>query len=885
MAKKSNLDKYKNKKKSRIIHQKAENSFINTEKTININKKNADKVYQFSFWQKYSKFLPLIVIVVTFLLFINAIDNEFLNWDDDRYITGNEHLKFTLENIKFFFTDFYFVMYIPLTMMSYMIDYSLVGIEHAWVYHLHNIILHLITTALVFFFIKKIFEKKNNEKYIYAFVVAILFGIHPLHVESVSWIAERKDVLYSMFFMSSLLTYLHFINTKKKLLLVLSFVFYLLSLFSKTQAVVLPLIMIAIDYYSRNFIDSKDKLKDFITFKNKEQWKIFAEKIPFFILSIIFGLIAIKASGTNEPFAESFGTNTKIAIDTGYSLIEKLLLISYSLFLYVTELIVPFKQSTFHPYPFDPGEMPGLFYVFPLFSISFIAFFIWAWIKQKKEIVFGLLFFILNIFIVLHIKNFIISEHYLYLPAIGGSIILTFFAVSMSLKYKKLTSVILIISLVYFSFLSVTTIQRNNVFSNSYTFWNDVTEKYPQVVVAYYNRGNYLQKQGDFSISENKDKALDFYNEAILDYDKAIELHAANLGALSNRGITLAKIGKYQIAIEDFNRVVKIDSTYGNVYSNRGNVFGLLGKWTQAIADYNKAIQLKPNYIDALYNRGIAFSNINKNREAINDFNRVLQFDQNKSEVYRYRGLSYFFIEKIDSAIVDFNFYLKLYPNQYNLIYYRGLAYEKKDLFDLANADFENLKNNFPQIIQDILSIGTNFENQADAFGNVEQYQKALELFNNILKIDPNSSIAYSRIGVLKGKMGNMTAAFVNLNLAIELDANNAQAYADRGYAYSIIGNSTKAMSDYNFALDLNTEDFVTYYNRAILFENSNQYQKALDDLNTSLSLKNDYAFAYSRRAIVNYNLKNYQNACRDWTKALELGVENANNYLKKYCQ
>lgn len=879
MAKKSNLDRYKSRQKSTVSSDDVKKKRKITEKSNEISNNN------FSFWNKYSKFLPWIIVLVTFIVFFNAIDNGFINWDDDRYITGNKFLGLTWANIKFYFTDFYFVMYIPFAMLSYMFDFSLVGIEQPWVFHLHNVVLHLVTTALVFFFTKKLFEKKGNQKFIYAFVVALLFGIHPLHVESVSWIAERKDVLYSMYFIASLLSYLYFIKTKKKGFFALASIFYLFSLLSKTQAVVLPLIMIAIDYYNRNFLDTKENLKGFITFKDKDQWKIFFEKIPFFVLSIIFGIIAIKASGTNEPFAESFNTNTNIAIDTGYSIIEKMMLISYSLFLYIAELIVPFKQSAIHPYPFESGEMPSLFSLFSLFSVGFVAAFIWAWIKQKKEIVFGMLFFILNIFIVLHIKNFIISEHYLYLPAIGISVVLIYISLAILLKNKKITTTILILSLIYFSFLSYKTIERNSVFENSLTFWTDVTDKYPQVVVGYYNRGNYLQEQGDFAFTENQGEAMDLYNQAIVDYDKTIELNSSDIGAHSNRGITLAKIGKYQEAIADFNIVIKIDSTYGNVYSNRGNAFGLIGKWNQAVSDYNKALQINPNFVDALFNRGIALSNINRYEESIADFNRVLQLDPNRVDSYMHRGLSYYFSDKIDSAIIDFNIYLKLYPDRYNLLYYRALSYEKTNQQDLAKADFKNLKNNYPQIIDDIISTGTNLENQADVSRNSVLYQKALDLFNNILKIDPNSSIAYSRIGVLKGKMGDINSAFKYLNKAIELDRNNAQAFADRGYAYSIMGDFTKAMADYEIALNLNPSDYITYFNRAVLFENKGSSKKSLLDFNKSLEIKADYGMAYYRRGILNYKLNNKNDACSDWQKAVDLGISEASNYLLTYCQ
>lgn len=894
MAKKSNLNKYQNRRNTERTPPVKNEINSNKEKIEKVEKKQKIKVVEkvskielsknYSFWSKYSKFLPWIVLVITFLVFSNAINNDFVNWDDDRYVTGNQYLELNWTNIKYFFSNFYFVMYIPLTMLSYMIDYKLVGLEQPWVYHLHNVILHVITTGLVFIFIKNLFEKKGNKKFIYAAIVALLFGVHPLHVESVSWIAERKDVLYSLFFIASLISYLKYIKNKKILNLVIAFGFYLLSLFSKTQAVVLPMLMIATDYYHRSFITDKNQLVGFITFKDKEQWKIFLEKIPFLGLSIVFGLIAVKASGTNEPFAENFATDTKIAVDTGYGLLEKIMLMSYSLFLYVSEMIVPFKQSAIHPYPFDSGKMPGHFYVFSIFSLSFVALFIWAWIKKQKEILLGLMFFIFNLIIVLHIKNFIISEHYLYLPAIGISIILVFLALKILEKQKQAKNILIGFMVLYIGFLSYKTFERNKVFENSLTFWNDVTDKYPEVIVGYYNRGNYLQEQGDKVMSEDQQVALDYYNQAIEDYTKTVDLHKTNIGAFSNRGITLAKIGKYQEAIEDFNQVVQIDSTYGNVYSNRGNAWGLLGNWNNAISDYNKSLALKPGFEDALFNRGVAYANINKNRESVNDLSQVIRQNPNKIDAYFHRAISYYLLDKPDSAIADINIYLNIQPDRYNLIYYRALAYEKKGEVELAKQDFETLKNKYPQIISDLLATATRVETQADASRNIQLYNRCLELFNDVLKIDANSSVAYSRIGVIFGKMGDMNKAFSNLNKAISMDENNAQAYADRGYAHSILNNNAQAMQDYNKALELNPNDHSTYYNRGLLYETYGDFEKAIDDLNKSISIKSDLPVVYFRRGIILNKIGQTENACKDWQQALQLGLAEAQSYLDKYC-
>jgi len=876
----SNLDKYKQKKNMQTtkkdLHQKKEQV-----KTEVINKKDENN---FTFFEKYNKYFPILIILIVFIVFYNSINNGFINWDDDRYITGNKQLDLTWENIKFYFTNFYFVMYIPFSMISYMFDYSIVGLNEPWFYHLHNLILHIITSILVYFFVKKLFENKNKEKYIYAFFTALLFGIHPLHVESVSWIAERKDVLYSAYFVASLLSYLHYFKSKKLKYYILSFVLFLFSLLSKTQAVVLPILLLVLDYYLRNFVSSKEEVFNFLKFKDKNQWKIFAEKIPFFILSLIFGLIAFKASATNEPFADSFSTNTKTAVDTGFNLIETIVLISHSLFLYISNLIFPINQSAVHPYPFESGELPVANFLFLIVLIGYIFSIIWFWIKQKKEIVLGLLFFIFNIFIVLHIKNFLISEHYAYLPAIGISLLLINFVLYIFKTFKKFKVVILAIVVAYILVLSFITIKRNTVFKNSETFWTDVVTKYPQVFIGFYNRGNYYQEQGDFA-KEDKTLATNFYLKAIDDYSLTISKKGNDKGALSNRGITFAKIGKYKEAIADFDQVVKIDSTYGNVYSNRGNAKALSGDYLSSISDYNKALLLNPNLVDAIYNRGVAYSSLGQNKKAIADFNKVLLLTPDKADILSLRGLCYYYDNNLDSALIDFNNYLKVNMSASNILYYRALTYEKKNQTELAKKDFETIRNNYPELIDEIIKVATNIENSADYYRDIKLYNDAIDMFKDILKINPNHSIAYSRIGVIYGKIGNFNLAFENLNKAISLDSKNYQAIADRGYAYMLTGNNSQAIKDMTTAISLKSDDYITYYNRALLNFKLGKNIDAISDLDNVIKLNVEYSPAYILRGQAFVKLSKKNEACSDFSKALELENKDASFYLNQYCK
>jgi len=221
--------------------------------------------------------IVIAILLVTYISFYPSIKNSFTNWDDPGYVTENPkitHLKSDGIEHFFSFSDFTVGNYHPLTMLSLALDYNSAKLSPAR-YHKVNVLFHLLNTFLVFLFIYRL----SGKKIIVATIVAILFGIHPMHVESVSWVAGRKDVLFTFFFVAGLITYLRYLNKNKQKILFYFFTFILalLSLLCKPAAVTFPLVILLIDFY----------------YKRKFDIKCLLEKIPFFIVSIIFGIISL----------------------------------------------------------------------------------------------------------------------------------------------------------------------------------------------------------------------------------------------------------------------------------------------------------------------------------------------------------------------------------------------------------------------------------------------------------------------------------------------------------------------------------------------------------------------------------------------------------------
>src|SRR5215203_314134 len=298
----------------------------------------------------YPLLLPwfFLVAALTAVCLWPMLSNEFTNWDDEFYVLNNQLLRGP--DWKGIFSQPVLGNYHPLTILSYAFNFSISGLD-PFSYLLVNYLFHIVNTLLVFYFIWNI---SGKNKVIAAFV-ALAFGIHPMHVESVAWVAERKDVLYTFFFLLSLIQYWIFLTNAKNKNLLFCFLFFVLSLLSKPAAIVLPLVLFLLDYWYGQ------SLKKNIVFK-----------IPFFALSIIFGIITV-----------SIQSSSAMAGLSVFSIIDRLFFACYVLMIYFVRFFVPYPLSAFHPFPIT--NFAGWpIYLSPIFVVVLLVA---LWFLRKNKIV------------------------------------------------------------------------------------------------------------------------------------------------------------------------------------------------------------------------------------------------------------------------------------------------------------------------------------------------------------------------------------------------------------------------------------------------------------------------------------------------------------------
>lgn len=799
------------------------------------------------------------ILFVTLLAYIPAFQNDWVNWDDDWYILENPHItSLKTKAIQESFSGFYKGQYSPLTMLSLAINYHF-SEYNPKSYHITSVFIHVINTALVFWFIfllvnylrrkqdKKEISTIFTGKYsamIIAAITSLLFGVHTLQVESVAWVSAQKVALYSLFFLASLISYVYYVKHKRKFYFIVSLILFIFSFLSKEQAMVLSVTLVAIDFImKRNLLDRK----------------VIYEKIPFFALSILFGVVSLFSQ-------EKYGA---ISGKEWFSFIDRVAYAGYSFLAYLYKLIIPLKLSAFYPYPVNVGEaLPAVYWLFPLLSAGIIAAVIYS-LKYTKILFFGFLFYAINIFLTLQIvftgRDVIIADRYIYIPGIGIFFLIATGFYWLWQKHQALRYVAITVLLAVVVSLAVYTYRRSQVWSDGITLWEDVQSKYPMVHVAFYNCGNARAELGN-------------YQAAIEDYNTAQPLKPQHIGTYSNRGIAYANIGKLEKALKDFNKVIELDSTYMNAYSNRGNVRTMLGDFKGAIRDYNKAIKIDSTYVDAFYNRGIAKDSIGDYQGAIKDFTRAISKKSDFENAYFNRAVSKFKAGDTLGAQKDFNRVKQMNPKIEEK--HRNLAKKAENSGDYSSAvsQYEKLIMLNPNSSEAYLNRGINLE-------SIGKLREALQDFNKAAQLNPNNAKIYVNRGVAKGKLGDLQAAINDLNKAVALEPELANAYANRGLAYMRLGNIQAALHDYNKAIELNPEFITAYSNRAIALKQINNISAAMTDYDTIIKLRPKFANAYYQRALLHLRSNNRNKACADLKKAAELGLKAANSELNKYCQ
>jgi tetratricopeptide (TPR) repeat protein len=756
--------------------------------------------------------------LVTLAVFCQVTQYEFVNFDDQMYVTQNSHIQsgITLDGLRWSFSTTYFEFWHPLTWLSLMLDYQLYGLN-AGGYHLTNLILHIMSALLLFW----LFNRMTGAIWRSAFV-AVLFVLHPLRVESVAWVAERKDVLSMFFGLASIYAYTYYVESSKFSKYLLCLILFALSLMAKSMLVTLPFVLLLLDYWPLGrwprALKNEGKLcnvyhleKDIsVPIKSRSQLigRLLWEKAPFIFLTIVSSILTFWSQNKGGAVVAMeylpFPARVSNAI------------ISYAS--YLGKIFWPVDLAVFYPYEYSFPLWQILASCFILIGITIAVIY---FLKKLPFLFIGWFWYLGTLIPVIGLVQVgmqAMADRYTYLPSIGIAIMLAWGIPLLFPREDMRKKILFPAGIAFLAVMAFLTWRQCGYWKNS------------------------------ISLSSH-----------------ALKVTKNNYMAYNNRGSAYAGLGQYQLAIEDLNKSILLKPNYNLAYCNRGIAYNGLGQYLLAIEDFNKAVRLKPDFASTYYSRGTVYSELGQYQRAIEDFNKVIRLESNYVDAYNNRGNAYDKLGQQQLAIEDFNKAIRLKPDDAKAYYNRGNAYAKLGQYQRAIEDFSKairLESNYVDA----------YNNRGNAYDKLGRQQLAIDDFNKAIRLKPDDAKVYYNRGNAYAKLGQKQPAIEDFNKAIRLKSDYVPAYYSRGTIYGELGQYQRAIEDFNKAIRLKPDYVDAYYNRGTAYAMLGQYQLAIEDYSKTIRLKPDYADAYNNRGFVYLNQSNNKLGCLDAQKACELG-------------
>ncbi len=585
------------------------------------------------------------LVVVTYGIFSSAFENSFVNWDDQVYVE-EQSLVLDKEYGKLFRTPIS-LNYHPLTMVSLATQVPKNKKDlSANPFIVLNVWIHIFNTLLVFIFIWLLSAKRWWP----ALMTATVFALHPTHVESVVWVSERKDVLHTFFMLLACITYWKYLGERSFKWLGLVFVLFILSILSKATAVVLPLILLLLDYWKGRDLLNKTTI---------------IEKIPFFALSLFFGLMAVSVQGGGDfgGLLTLFGEKSNALGDFNvFTLTQRFQFACYGFINYMFKFFNPSEICAFYPYPKSNNLSLSQGILYPLATLGTIGLALWSF-KRNKAITFGIGFYFISIALVLQFLSVgvaLMADRYTYVPYIGLAFALFYSLDSwMKDKNQSIKYVVYGLTSIFIVFLGIKTKAQIGVWKDSDSLWTQVLEYYPTEDLALANRGNFRGKQGDI------EAAIKDFEKATSDGCTRADVYEGlgnSYGVLSERNPENAAelVGK---AIKMYEQALNLEPGKGNIHFNLG-VAQMQTNPTASVKAFNKALELMPyKASEILPPLGLSLLNSGQYGEAVSLLTDAFSKGIQTEAMFYHRGLANLGIGKNDDAIADFKQALVLNPN------------------------------------------------------------------------------------------------------------------------------------------------------------------------------------------------------------------------------
>jgi protein O-mannosyl-transferase len=694
--------------------------------------------------------LIVALVLGTLAVYGQVYNYDFFSIDDDVYVYENSDVRsgLSLHSIINSFTSTHgSCLWIPVTWLSLIIDRELFGLNPG-AFHLINVLFHILNTLLLFAFFRKTTGYAGRSAFI-----AALFALHPLHVESVAWITERKDVLSIFFMMLALQSYAQYVEnlSLKKYLPVI--IFFALGIMAKPMIITFPVLLLLLDFWPLGRLTGGGKAKP-VSIN-----RIILEKIPFFAISAIDFVATLVAAKRGEAL---------ISLNA-LPLFQRIQEALVSYMLYMGKMFVPRRLAFFYPYRNEAIPLwEVVCAVLVLSGITLLAIRLW---RNSPWYAFGWFWYLVSLIPVIgffQTGEQSMADRFTYMPLIG-LFVLGVWGVSESMKNRSQGKLIvsLLMAVIISVYGTITWVQVRH-WKDSYSLLSHALTVTSKNCLAHRYIGYYYASHGKI------EDAFIHFNEALKIDPGFPEIH-------NDLGVLFTRIGNYDEALAHFRDALRLNPNYPEVHDNIGILYAYQGKNNEALMHYNESLKLKPNNYKALKDIGILWYNIGDTDKALGYYNEALRLNPYYAEAHDNIGILYDGQGKTNEALMHYNKALKLDPNNDKVRKDIGILWYNIGNIDKALRYFnEALKLN-PGNADTHNSIGIILYKEGKT-------DEAFKHFSEVLQINPNIPEAYFYLGNILVQQEKYEEAIIRYKEAIRLNPDLVDAQNNLAYIYKSLG-------------------------------------------------------------------------------------------------
>lgn len=625
--------------------------------------------------------IVLFLILSTLAVYAQVVTHEFIYFDDPEYLVNNTNIHYGINfhSIFWAFTTFHASNWHPLTWLSHLLDVQMFGLNPAG--HLAtNVVLHTANTVLLFLFLSRASGAIWRSA-----MVAVLFALHPLHVESVAWASERKDVLSAFFWMSTLYLYTRYAEQPGRIRYIMTVISMALGLMAKPMLVTLPIIMLLLDYWPLGRFAS---VPGGVGSTRQHMWKLALEKVPFAALSALSCVVTLYAqSGAITPLKSA-------------PILARIANAFVSYVLYIYKMVLPLNLSVLYQFNNNLPAWQTLGAVGTLTAASVVVY------RQRLKrpyLMAGWLWYICSLVPVIGIVKVGsqgMADRYSYIPLIGLFVMVVWGVADRSRKWAKG-------AVVCSTMAAVVSLTCAAAAWRQVTYWSDTTTLFTHVLAT--DKNNFM--------------------------------------AYFCLGVELEKAGKLAEATAYYQKTISIAPWYSNPYCQLGNIYAREGKFAQALEMYDKAVAMEPDSFDSHTNRALFLSNQNRMDEAVEGYYRALTINPKSAVAYNNLGFAFQKLKRLDDAVTQYTNGLKIEPRSAMIHANLGTVFALQKKYDEAIRHYTAALESDPESYSTHHNLAVIYQALKRNDEAVTHYRKALRLNSSLPETHNNLGVALGEQG------------------------------------------------------------------------------------------------------------------------------------------